>query len=138
SLSEAILRKASADLRQSLRFAFSHVLFAQESLKVARLISTLRERDDEMIGLRYDSGTEAKGDKLLADAQSLQARLSIIAAERDVRAAQRELAQRRGRENYEDFVASGTLGAVAPPSRPENLSPLLALQPEVLVAQAAQ
>jgi outer membrane protein TolC/MFS family permease len=138
SLNEANLRKASADLRQTLRFAFSHLLFAQESLKVSRLISSLREHDAEMIGLRYNSGTEAKGDKLLADAQTMQARLSIVAAERDVRAAQRELAQRLGRETYEDFVASGTLGAAAPPSRPEDLTPLLLLQPEVLIAEASQ
>ena len=138
SLSEAVVRKSSADLRSTLRFAYSHLLFAQESLKVARLVSSLREHAGEMIGLRYNSGTAAKGDKQLADAQSLQARLAIVAAERDVRAAQRELAQRLGRENYEDFVASGTLGAVAPPPRPEDLTPLLSLQPEVLIAQAAQ
>jgi outer membrane protein TolC len=90
-----------------------------------------------MIGLRYNSGTAAKGDKLLAEAQTMQARLSIVAAERDVRSSQRELAQRLGRENYEDFVASGTLGAAAPPSRPEDLNPLLLLQPEVLIAEAA-
>lgn len=136
SLGEANLRKTSADLRQNVRNAFTHLLFAQESLKVARLVSALRERAAGMIGLRYDSGTAAKGDKMLADAQSLQARLSIVAAERDVRAAQRELAQRLGREEYEDFVASGTLGAAAPPARPEDLRALLVLQPEVQVAQA--
>ncbi|MFI5363244.1 MAG: TolC family protein [Elusimicrobiota bacterium] len=138
SLNEAIVRKSSADLRSNLRLAFSHLLFAQESLRVARLVSALRDHAAEMIGLRYNSGTEAKGDKMLADAQSLQARLAITASERDVRAAQRELAQRLGRENYEEFVASGTLGADAPPTRPDDLSPLLSLQPEVLIAQAAQ
>ncbi|HEX4046642.1 MAG TPA: TolC family protein [Elusimicrobiota bacterium] len=137
SLGEASLRKASADLRQNLRLAYSHLLFAQESVKVAQLVSSLREHDDEMIALRYNSGTEAKGDKLLGDAEALQARLSIASAERDVRAAQREMAQRLGQENYEEFVASGTLGAGAPPPRPADLTPLLALQPEVLVAQAS-
>jgi outer membrane protein TolC len=137
SLSEANLRKSSADLRQSLRSAFIHLLFAQESLKVAKLVSDLRERAAGMIGLRYNSGTEAKGDKLLADAQALQARLSIVSAERDLRAAQRELGQRLGREDYENFAASGTFGAAAPPARPEDLRSLLALRPEVLIAQAS-
>lgn len=136
SVNEANLRKASADLRQSLRSAFTHLLFAQESVKVARLVSDLRESAAGQIALRYNSGTEAKGDKMLADAQALQARLSIVAAERDLRAAQRELAQRLGREEYENFVASGTLGAAAPPPRPEDLRSLLALQPEVVIAQA--
>ncbi|HXS99190.1 MAG TPA: TolC family protein [Elusimicrobiota bacterium] len=136
SLGEANLRRTSADLRQNVRTAFTHLLFAQESLKVARLVSALRDRAGGMIGLRYDSGTAAKGDKMLADAQSLQARLSIVAAERDVRAAQRELGQRLGREDYEDFVASGTLGAAAPPARPEDLRSLLALIPEIQVSQA--
>ncbi len=138
SVSEANLRKASADLRQSLRLAFSHLLFAQESVKAAKLVSVLRDRDAEMIGLRYDSGTEAKGDKLLADAQALQARLAIVAAERDVRAAQRELAQRLGREDYAEYVASGTFGAAEPLPRPADLSPLLSLQPEVIVAEASR
>jgi outer membrane protein TolC len=137
TLAEANLRKASADLRQNLRLAFSHLLFAQESMKVAELINKLREHDAEMIGLRYNSGTEAKGDKLLADAQAVQSRLAILSAERDVHSAQRELAQRLGRENYEEFVASGTLGALDPPPLPADLTPLLPLQPEVLVAEAS-
>src|SRR3569832_809166 len=73
---------------------------------------------------------------MLADALALQARLSIVAAERDLRSAQREMAQRLGREEYEDFVASGTLGAAATPPRPEDLRSLIVLQPEVQLAQA--
>ncbi len=135
---EANLRKASADLRQNLRQGFTHLLFAQRALEVARTVQGLRERDAEMIVLRYNSGTESKGNMMRAQAQALQARLSVVAGERDVRAAQRELAQRLGREDFVDFVASGTLGAPPPPARPGHLAGLLPLRPEVLVAQAAE
>jgi outer membrane protein TolC len=137
SLAEANLRKASADLRASLRQAFAHALFAQESLKVSRRIQTLRERDAEMVTLRYNSGSESKGNMLRAKAQALQARLASVQAERDLRTAQRELSQRLGREDFEAFVASGTFGADAPPARPDDLRALLPLRPEVLIAEAA-
>jgi outer membrane protein TolC len=138
SAAEAALRKASADLRSSLRLAFSHLLFAQSSVDVARTIEKLRERDAEMIELRYNSGTESKGNMMRTKAQALQARLSVVAAQRDVDAARRELSQRLGREEYDEFVASGTFGAAPPPPHPADLGALLPLRPEVLIAEAAE
>lgn len=137
TLAEANLRRASADLRANLRQAFSHALFAQESMKVAGRIQALRERDSEMVSLRYDSGSESKGNMLRAKAQALQARLAVVQAERDLRTARRELSQRLGREDFEEYEASGTFGAAEPPARPDDLSALLALRPEVQIAEAS-
>jgi outer membrane protein TolC/predicted MFS family arabinose efflux permease len=138
SLDEANLRKASADLRSSLRQAFSHALFAQESLKAAQNVLEIRERDSEMLTLRYDSGSESKGNMLRAKAQALQARLALDAAHRDLRTAQRELSQRLGREEFADYVSSGALGAVPPPARPDDLRSLLPLRPDILLAEATE
>ncbi|MDE2491395.1 MAG: TolC family protein [Elusimicrobia bacterium] len=138
SLSEADLRKISADERQSLRQSFTHLLFAQRALEVARVIKGLRDRDADMIVLRYNSGTESKGNMMRAQAQALQARMAVVADERDVRAAQRELAQRLGEEDFVDYVATGTFGAPPPPARPADPSGLLPLVPEVLIAQAQE
>ncbi|MDE2510881.1 MAG: TolC family protein [Elusimicrobia bacterium] len=137
TLAEANLRKASADLRSSLRQTFSRLLFTQETLKVAVTIQQLRDRDSEMVSLRYDSGSESKGNMLRAKAQALQATLAVLQAQRDQHAAQRELAQRLGREDFEDFTASGTFGAADAPPLPNDMRSLLVLRPEVLIAEAS-
>ena len=90
-----------------------------------------------MVTLRYDSGSESKGNMLRAKAQALQATLAVLQAQRDLRTAQRELAQRLGHEEFEDYVASGTLGAGEAPPLPNDLRPLLLLRPEVLIAEAS-
>ncbi|MFI5347280.1 MAG: TolC family protein [Elusimicrobiota bacterium] len=137
TLAEANLRKASSDLRSTLRQAFTHALFAQETLKVTESIQKLRDRDSEMVTLRYDSGSESKGNMLRAKAQAMQATLAVLQAQRDLRTAQRELAQRLGREEFEDYTASGTFGAGEAPPLPNDLRPLLVLRPEVLIAEAS-
>lgn len=137
SLAEANLRKASADVRSSLRQDWAHALFAQETMKVAQRIQELRDRDSEMVTLRYDSGSESKGNMLRAKAQALQAMLAVVQAERDLRAAQRLLAQRFGREDFADYVASDTFGAADAPPRPADPRVLLPLRPEVMIAEAS-
>lgn len=134
---EAGLRRASAELRSSLRRAFSALLFAQSGLEVARRVLDLRRNNAELVGLRYESGRESKGNMLRARAQLLQAEAGLASAQRDLRAARRELASRLGREDFEEFTAAGTFSAAVPPSRPEDPRVLLALRPDVAEAEAA-
>jgi multidrug efflux system outer membrane protein len=89
-----------------------------------------------MVTLRYKSGTESKGNMLRAQAQSLEARLAVDQAERELGTARRELAQRLGRDDFADFTATGTFAAAAAPPRPSDLTDLLPLRPDVLVAEA--
>lgn len=137
SLSEAGLRRASADLRSSLRRAFSSLLFAQSDLDVAARVLELRRHNAELVGLRYESGRESKGNMLRAKAQALQAEAALSAARRDLRTARRELSRQLGREEFEEFTASGTFSAAPPPERPSEFRALLAFRPDVASAEAS-
>lgn len=136
-LSEAALRRASADLRSSLRRAFSSLLFAQTGLDVARRVLEVRGRNAELVRLRYESGRESKGNMLRAQAQRVQAEVALATAQRDLRVAQRELARQLGREAFEPYVASGTFSAAPAPPVPDDFRALLPLRPDVASAEAS-
>jgi outer membrane protein TolC len=134
---EAGVRRASADLRSSLRRAFSSLLFAQTGLEVASQVLEVRRKNAELVGLRYESGRESKGNRLRAEAQRVQAEAAVAAAGRDLRTARRELARQLGREGFEEFIASGTFSAPPPPPRPDDFRALLALRPDIALAEAS-
>ena len=135
--SEASLRRASADLRSSLRRSFSALLLAQTGLEVARRVLALRRNNAELVGLRYESGRESKGNRLRAQAQLLQAQVGLATAERELRTSQRELGRQLGREGFEAFIATGTFTAGTPPARPDDFTALLTLRPEIAAAEAS-
>lgn len=134
---EASQRTASAALRSSLRQTFSALLFAQVSLETARRIAEIRSHNAELVTLRYEAGRESKGNRMRAQAQALQAGYAIIAAERDVRTAQRDMARQLGREGFEAFVATGAFVSAPPPARPDDFRALLPLRTDVAVAEAS-
>jgi len=134
---EASLRSASAALRSSLRQSFSALLFAQTSLETARRITELRRHNSELVTLRYDAGRESKGNRMRSDAQTLSANYSIVAAERDVRTAQRDLGRQLGREGFEAFTATGAFASAAVPARPADFRALLPLRTDVAIAEAS-
>jgi outer membrane protein TolC len=135
--SEASLRAASAGLRSSLRQSFSALLFAQASLDTANAILKTRRRDAELVNLRYDAGTESKGNMLNSKAQALQAAVAVTVAEHDVRTARRDISRQLGREGFEAFVATGTFGSAPAPERPDDFRTLLPLRTDVAIAEAA-
>ncbi len=137
SAAEAALRRSSADLRSSLRQAFSSLMFSQAYVDVARSILEIRRHDCELVTLRYDSGRESKGNRMRAQAQALQAEVALASAERDLRSSRREMARQLGREGFEEFTASGTFAAAAPPAHPDDFRPLLALRPDVALSEAS-
>lgn len=136
-LSEAALRRSSADLRSSLRRAFSALLFAQTGLDVARRVLEVRGKNADLVRLRYESGRESKGNMLRASAQRVQAEVALASASRDLRVAQRELARQLGREAFEPYVASGTFSAAPAPPVPGDFRSLLPLRPDVASAEAS-
>ncbi|OGS39330.1 MAG: hypothetical protein A2506_06010, partial [Elusimicrobia bacterium RIFOXYD12_FULL_66_9] len=137
SAAEASLRRSSADLRSSLRRAFSALIFAQAYVEVARSILEIRRHDSELVTLRYESGRESKGNMLRGKAQTLQAEVALASAERDLRSTRREMARQLGREGFEEFTASGTFSAAAPPARPDDFRTMLALRPDVALSEAS-
>lgn len=134
---QASLRDVSAAARLELRRSFLQLLFQQENVLVADRILGLRRRQAELVGLRYDSGRESKGNRLRARAQLLQAEAALRQANRDAQTARYSLGRRLGDEGYQTAQASGTLAAAAAPPRPETLETLALARPDVAVSRAA-
>lgn len=123
----AALRRAEADwmlesveLRLGLRRAFAELLFSQELLSVAGRVSDIRRQNAELVGLKYDSGRESKGNALRASAELAEAQALLAQAARGLRVARRELGRRLGLEGFRVFVASGSLEARLLPAPPDD------------------
>lgn len=137
SQSEAALRSASSSLRLSLRRAFAQTLSAEKSVEVSRLILAMREKDAQLVTLRYQSGHEYKGNMLNAKAQLLQAKASLARSLRDLDTARRSLDRQLGFDAFEQVAATGTLAAAPPPELPARLDELVDARPDVAQQRAA-
>ena len=116
---EASVREASSDLRFALRRAFSQVLFSQDNIGVSRRIAEIRERNSRLVGLRYESGRESKGNMMRAAAQRLQAESDLRRAERALDSDRAALDRQLGLDAFEAVLATGTLAGAAPPPKPD-------------------
>jgi outer membrane protein len=129
------LRLASADVRLSLQQAFADVLLSQEQRLVTQRILELRQTNTALVRLRYNSGRESKGNAMRADAELLQAKASVTAAERDRVSAAQELNRQLGRDQWDVLTATFTWPTLAAPGLPEIDSAVLN-HPSVRIAQA--
>lgn len=135
--SDADLRVTSSQVLLDLYQAFSATLYAQESTDVSRRIQALWKTNSEMIGLRYNSGRESKGNKLRTDAELLQANTEVNQAERDLRVAQQRLGQAIGSDRYEAYAVTGTWTSGGLPAQIPELDPIIAQEPRVQAQLAA-
>lgn len=137
SVAQANLRQASANLRFSLRQAFAQVIFTQKNLEVSRNINEMRDKDAQLVTLRYNSGRESKGNMLRAKAQFVQSKADLAQALRAVRTAQKSLDRQLGLDDFSVVTVTGTLEAAAPPDSPGGEPSWLARRPDVSVQEAA-
>lgn len=135
--SEARQRAASAQLRLDLRTAFLRRLFDDKDVEVSRNIEDLRRKSAQLVTLRYESGRESKGNKLRADAQSLEATAELAQARRRIRADQRALYRRMGLDEVNDAPVVGEWDVAEPPVLPVEIRPIADERPDVLVQRAA-
>lgn len=135
--SEANLRQASSLLRFNLRKAYAQLLFAQKSVEVSRSIKERRQKNAQLVTLRYDSGRESKGNMLRAKAQLLQANADLAQALREVRTAQKSLDRQLGLDDFSAMTVTGTFDAQEVPDLPSNEASLLIGRPDILVQEAA-
>jgi len=133
---EANLLQASATLRFNLAKAFYQLLFSQENIVVSRNIVAMRDKEAELVALRYDSGTEYKGNKLRANAQLLQANADLAQSIRDLRTAQRSLDQQLGLDEFTVIGVTSTLAINEPGDLPNDLEPILNSRPDVILQKA--
>lgn len=126
----------SASVRYGLLSAFLSLLHAQENVKVAENILTLRERNARMISLQYAGGRESKGNNMKAGAQAFQARADLSQAKRQALSAGMELAHRLGVQSFENLIVTGTFSASALDENTDTAA-IAENAPPVLLAKAA-
>lgn len=135
--SEAAYNDVSSAVLFELRSAFAGLLFAQEQTIVAERIRDIRTRNSRMVGLRYNSGRESKGNMMRARAERLQADSDLAQALRAVRTSKQQVAEALGRQEFETIATTGTLSIVPPPETvPGNIASLAESHPGVIVAAA--
>ena len=133
---QAALKSSSAVVLLNLYKAFSGLLYAQDQTSVAEDIHSLWKTNAEMIGLRYNSGRESKGNKMRTDAQLLQAESDLAQASRDLRVAQQALGQVLGENQFQTLAVTGTWTRGSLSSEPPDLERWVDRSPRVWVQQA--
>jgi len=133
---QANLMQASSTLRYNLAKAFYQLLYDQENINVSKNILDMRDKESQLVALRYDSGTEYKGNMLRAKAQLLQAKADLAQSIRSLRADQRALNQQLGIDEFTAISATSTLTVQEPGDIPKDFEPLLRSRPDVILQQA--
>jgi len=125
----------SSNVLLNLYNAFSGLLYAQDEIDVASRIRDLLNTNAQ-INLRYDSGSESKGNAMQTQAQYLQADLGLNQAKRSLRVAQQQLGQVLGKDHFTVLVVTGTWSAEPTSSDPPDFETLIDRLPSVRVQQA--
>jgi len=134
--SEANLKQTSAALRFNLRVAFAQLLFAQKNIEVSQSIVNMRQQEAQLVTLRYNSGTEFKGNMLRANAQFLQAKADLDKSVRDLRTVQRVLNRQLGLDEFTVIIVTNTLEIQEPGDLPKDEQSLLNSRPDVVLQEA--
>ena len=130
-------RQTSAQVRLNLRTAFCQLLYAQKNIEVSQNIVNMRDVESQLVTLRYNSGTEYKGNMLEAKAELLQAQADLAQSKRDFRTDQRLLCQQLGLDEFTVITVTNTLTVQDPGQLPEhNEEALLANRPDVSLQEA--
>ncbi len=116
--SQATLDTVRAKAGFDLKSAYAGLLYAQDSVALARDIIRRREENYNLVRLRFESGNENKGSLLLSKAYLNDARLGALQAEDAIRVAQSQLAKVLGRDRSEDLRVTGTVPVNPPPRDP--------------------
>lgn len=117
---ETNLRQTSANLRFNLCSAFAQLLFAQKNIEVSQNIVDMRQKEAQLVTLRYNSGTSFKGDMLRANAQFLQAKADLAQSIRDLRTTQRVLNKQLGLDEFTVIHVTSTLNIQEPGDLPQD------------------
>lgn len=134
--SQANFRVSATTVLLNLYKSYAGLLYAQEQGHVAQDIYTLWKTNASMIGLRYDSGRESKGNRMRTDADLLQAQSGLAQAGRDLRVAQESLGQVLGEDHFRTLVVTGTWSVAALSPEPPDLDELINREPRILAQSA--
>ncbi|MFA6004261.1 MAG: TolC family protein [Elusimicrobiota bacterium] len=133
---QASLRQSAASVRFSLRQAFLQLLYAQESVELSRQIQELQAKNARLVTLRYNGGTESKGNMLQAQAEAAQAEIDLQQDQLNLRTAQKALDRQLGWDDFRPLAATGTLTSQTPPESLKVDESLLSLRPDISLQEA--
>ncbi|HVO32985.1 MAG TPA: TolC family protein, partial [Elusimicrobiota bacterium] len=134
--SEASAEVASSTVLLNLYKAFTAVLYAQDAITVDTKIRDTWRDNAQMIALRYDSGTESKGNKMNTQASLLQAEAALTQDGRNLEFAQQQLGQVLGFDHYRALSTTGTWDVPSVPTPQPNFEQLAAGVPPMRVQEA--
>jgi outer membrane protein len=134
--SQANVYVAATNVLLALYKSFANVLFAQEEIQVNTAIRDTWKVNAQMINLRYESGSESKGNNMNTEAQYLQAEINLDQASRDLHVAQQQLNQSIGVDHFTAWVVTGTWSAPPVPMPRPDFNALLDKHPQILAQQA--
>ncbi len=106
----------SAQVRHDLRVAFETLIYDQELLELEKDIVKRRKENQELVQLRFEGGTENKGNYLKSLAAYHSAQVDERRATRNVRVASENLARLLGRSGAEPLEVQGKLDVQVKPS----------------------
>jgi len=98
----------SANLRFTLRSAFTQLLKAQDLVGLTVEIADRRQNNVRLISLRYQGGREHIGSLRQAEADLAQAQFEVSQAKRGLILAQTNLASALGRDTHQPLKVQGT------------------------------
>ena len=97
----------SSNVRLRLRVAFVELLRIQDLLNITEDIANRRNKNVELVKLRYEAGREHKGSLLTAQANLAQAEFEVAQAKRNSSLARRRLTKELGRMKLAPIRAKG-------------------------------
>lgn len=101
------LEQVKSTVTYSLKEAFATLVYAQESVDLARSIQYRRESNYKLVSVRYDNGRENRGSVLLAEAYLEQAKLDVIKAEDALKVAKTKLLTLLNRDDIDEVRVEG-------------------------------
>ena len=97
----------SSNVRLRLRTAFVRLLAAQDLLNITEDIAGRRNKNVELVKLRYEAGRENKGALLTTQAELSQAEFEVVRAGRNINLARRRLTVELGRTQLTPITVKG-------------------------------
>ncbi|OGS27915.1 MAG: hypothetical protein A2297_04720 [Elusimicrobia bacterium RIFOXYB2_FULL_48_7] len=131
---EVRYQRAVSDLVYNLKRSFVNLLLAQEAVELNRNIVERRNKNYELVKIKYESGTEDKGSLLRLNADRLQAEFDLEKAKRALKEAAFALLQAIGSDKFELISVKGEFFVDLPAQEPK-FDELLPLTPEYIIAR---
>jgi outer membrane protein TolC len=136
---EATFQIAKAKLSYDLKSAYESLRFSQSALELAIDIVKRRQRNLDLVQLRFESGRENKGSVLLSKAYLGDARLGSLTADHDQDTARATLSRVVGfEESDETLVASEDVPISTPPLKDPDFRTIATATPDHVQAIAQE